>query len=48
MMKEALVSVAVAALSYFFYTVYRARNVMYRLRAQGKVRPLTCHYQFTF
>lgn len=47
-MKEALVSVAVAALSYFFYTVYRARNVMYKLRAQGKVRPLTCRYQFTF
>lgn len=48
MMKEALVSVAVAALSYFFYTVYRARNVMYRLRAQGKVRPLTRRYPFTF
>jgi hypothetical protein len=48
MMKEALVSVAVAALSYFFYTMYRARYVMYRLRAQGKVRPLTCRYWFIF
>lgn len=47
-MKEVLVSVAVAALSYFFYTVYRARNVMYRLRAQGKVRPLTDRHQFAF
>lgn len=41
-------SVAVGLLTYFFYTVYRARSLMYRLRAQGMVRLLTCRYQSTF